>query len=74
MLMLLEGDILGEIGLAGEIRSVSGVEKTVLEAEKLGFKKIIMPYYNLTKLKNLKTKMELVGVKNVGQAVNNILK
>lgn len=66
--------VLGEIGLAGEIRSVSGVYKTVLEAEKLGFKKVIMPYYNLTKLKNLKTKMELIGVKSVSQAVSSILK
>ena len=66
--------VLGEIGLAGEIRAVSGVFKTVLEAEKLGFKKIIMPYYNLKNLENLKTNIQLVGVKNVSEAVENILK
>jgi len=33
----------GEIGLAGEIRTVSQVEQRVREANKLGFKKIIQP-------------------------------
>lgn len=34
---------IGEIGLSGEIRSVSQIDKRVKEAEKLGFKKIITP-------------------------------
>jgi DNA repair protein RadA/Sms len=36
----------GEIGLTGEIRSVSRCSERVKEAEKLGFKNIILPYSN----------------------------
>lgn len=34
---------IGEVGLSGEIRSVSQIEKRIREAKKLGFKKIITP-------------------------------
>ncbi|MBK6875367.1 MAG: hypothetical protein IPG99_02565 [Ignavibacteria bacterium] len=33
---------MGEIGLSGEIRTIPFVEKTNLEAAKLGFKRIIL--------------------------------
>ena len=33
----------GEVGLAGEIRPVNRIEQRIMEAEKLGFKKIIIP-------------------------------
>jgi DNA repair protein RadA/Sms len=33
----------GEVGLAGEIRPVSRLEQRIREAEKLGFRKIIVP-------------------------------
>jgi len=36
----------GEIGLSGEIRAVSHIEKRIAEAEKLGYKKIIISKYN----------------------------
>ena len=35
--------VVGEVGLGGEVRSVGQVEKRVIEAEKLGFKRIIVP-------------------------------
>lgn len=35
--------IVGEIGLSGEIRAVNNLEKRIKEAEKLGFKKILIP-------------------------------
>ncbi len=35
--------IIGEIGLSGEIRNVSNIEKRIYEAQKLGFKKAIIP-------------------------------
>ena len=37
----------GEIGLAGEIRSVSNIEARISEAVRLGFKRILLPYQNL---------------------------
>jgi len=36
--------IVGEIGLSGEIRAVSNIEKRIIEAQKLGFKKILVPH------------------------------
>ncbi len=66
--------VLGEIGLAGEVRGVFDVEKIVLEAEKLGFKKIMMPQNNLKNLKFKNKDITLIGVENVKAAVLEILK
>lgn len=38
--------IIGEIGLSGEIRAVNNIEKRIKEAQKLGFKKAIIPTAN----------------------------
>ncbi len=38
--------IIGEISLSGEIRNVSNLEKRIYEAQKLGFKKAIIPKQN----------------------------
>ena len=38
--------IVGEIGLSGEIRAVNHIEKRITEAQKLGFKRIIIPEAN----------------------------
>ena len=37
----------GEVGLSGEIRPVNRIEQRILEAEKLGFSRIIIPDNNL---------------------------
>lgn len=56
----------GEIGLAGEIRSVAQAQLRVNEAVRLGFDKIILPYHNI---KGLDAKgANLIGVKNIRQA------
>ena len=36
----------GEIGLSGEIRAVSRIDERIAEAEKLGYKQIIISKYN----------------------------
>ncbi|MBQ6143918.1 MAG: DNA repair protein RadA [Clostridia bacterium] len=60
----------GEIGLAGEIRSVPHCELRVQEAERLGFEKCIIPYYNFKSMSNLsKYKIKIVDAKNVREAV-----
>ncbi len=38
--------IIGEISLSGEIRNVNNLEKRIYEAQKLGFKKAIVPKFN----------------------------
>lgn len=42
----------GEVGLSGEIRTVTRIEQRVLEAEKLGFKNIVIPKGNLKGIKD----------------------
>ena len=64
--------VLGEIGLAGEIRSVAGVERTILEAKKLGFNTIMLPTSNIKKLKNLNYDIELIGVETVKAAIEKM--
>ena len=60
----------GEIGLAGEIRSVSQCQQRINEAVRLGFNKIIIPYHNL---KGIDTQgANVIGVKNLRQAFEAI--
>ncbi|MBR2279609.1 MAG: DNA repair protein RadA [Ruminococcus sp.] len=56
----------GEVGLAGEIRSVSQAQQRVNESVRLGFTKIILPYHNA---KNIScSEAEIIGVRNIRQA------
>ena len=59
---------IGEIGLTGEVRSVSSVEKRIKEAEKLGFKTCIVPENSKKQLK-IETKIKIIGVKDVREAL-----
>lgn len=65
--------VLGEVGLTGEIRSVNLIEKRLKEAEKLGFKKCIIPESNKKLLKE-NYKLDIIGVKNINEAMKNIFK
>jgi DNA repair protein RadA/Sms len=59
--------IAGEVGLSGEIRPVNRIEQRVLEAEKLGFGKIIVPYNNLKGFSS-KLNIEILQVRKVEEA------
>lgn len=63
--------IFGEIGLSGEVRSVSMAEQRVNEAKKLGFEKVIIPSSNLSSVSNI-AGIKVVGVANVKEAVDAI--
>ncbi len=60
--------IIGEVGLTGEVRRVSRIEQRVLEAQKLGFKRIVLPKKNLPGLKAPEG-TELIGVDSVSEAL-----
>lgn len=62
----------GEIGLGGEIRSVSRTAERVSETARLGFTKCIVPYANVSSLKKIEG-IEIIGVKSVKQAVYMVL-
>lgn len=65
--------VLGEVGLTGEIRSVNLIEKRIKEAEKLGFKKCIIPESNKKLLKE-SYKLDIIGVSNVNEAMRTLFK
>ncbi|TYS13866.1 DNA repair protein RadA [Rossellomorea vietnamensis] len=64
--------IIGEVGLTGEIRRVSRIEQRVQEAAKLGFKRVIIPANNIGGWK-VPSGIEIVGVKNINEALKQIL-
>ena len=59
---------IGEVGLTGEVRSVNQIEKRIKEAEKLGFKKCIIPESNKKLLKDT-YKLDIIGVQNISEAM-----
>lgn len=60
--------IIGEVGLAGEVRAVSQVEVRLREAAKMGFRRIILPKGNLKNLPDIAA-VELIGVETVAEAL-----
>lgn len=64
--------IIGEVGLGGEIRSVSHIEKRIQEAEKLGFSSVVLPKNNLKSIKQ-NNKIELIPVDSIIKAINIVI-
>lgn len=61
----------GEVGLTGEVRSVSMAEQRVREAARLGFTTCILPSSNTNNIKSIEG-MRLMGVSNVKEAIDVI--
>lgn len=61
--------IIGEIGLTGEVRAVSRAEQRVREAQKLGFKRVILPEKSMRGW-DPPEGIEIVGVRTVADALN----
>jgi DNA repair protein RadA/Sms len=64
------GDLVafGEIGLSGELRSVAHLERRLNEAERLGFKRCLLPEANLRR-GTPKTSMELLPAATLREAI-----
>lgn len=63
----------GEVGLGGELRSVSQLEKRLSEAAKLGFKSAVVPQQSLKGL-NVPKDFALYGVRTLSEAMRLIIK
>jgi len=63
--------VLGEVGLAGEVRAITQPEQRIAEAEKLGFHSCILPSGNLKRLK--KGRIRLEGVASVEEAMRLLM-
>ncbi|MDI6808781.1 MAG: DNA repair protein RadA [Candidatus Eisenbacteria bacterium] len=65
---------IGEVGLGGEVRGVTHVERRVVEAERLGFKECIIPKNNLSSIKGFgKGNIKVTGVSSILEALERIL-
>lgn len=64
----------GEVGLSGEIRPINRIEQRISEAEKLGFKKIIIPQNNANPIDFKNKKIEILPVRKVEDAFRILFK
>ncbi|GAA3764626.1 DNA repair protein RadA/Sms [Spinactinospora alkalitolerans] len=55
----------GEVGLAGDVRAVSGVQRRLMEAQRLGFTKAIVPRHSEEPVEGIET----IGVDDLGEAL-----
>lgn len=58
--------VLGEIGLTGDLRAVQNADKIIREAERLGFRRVIIPIKNAQRLKG-DPGIEVVGIRNISE-------
>ncbi len=61
----------GEIGLSGEVRSISMIEQRVREAVKMGYTTCIIPQVCVKQLKNIKD-VRIIGVSSIKDAIELI--
>jgi DNA repair protein RadA/Sms len=62
----------GEVGLSGEIRAVNRIEQRIAEAEKLGFKKIIVSKYNQKAMIKQKFNIEVATMGRVEEVYRSL--
>ena len=62
----------GEVGLAGEIRPVNRIEQRIAEAQKLGFRRILIPADQ--KIDTTRYTIEVVPVRKVTDAFRLLIK
>jgi DNA repair protein RadA/Sms len=60
--------IMGEVGLSGELRTISQAERRIKEAGKLGFRRVLVPQ-SFASPKYQSNGVELIGARNVGEAL-----
>jgi DNA repair protein RadA/Sms len=60
--------IIGEVGLAGEVRAVGQIEQRLAEAAQLGFTRCVLPQGN--RMRTLVAPLELCGVSSVREAMS----
>ena len=64
--------IVGEIGLSGEIRAVNNIERRIIEAQKLGFKRIIIPESN--DLQDQEYNIDVIKIRKILEAITRCIK
>ncbi|MCX7710802.1 MAG: DNA repair protein RadA [Clostridia bacterium] len=67
--------LIGEVGLTGEVRAVNQIDKRIMEAMRIGFKKCIIPQGNMKIIERMKeiTGINIQGVQNVQEALSLLM-
>ena len=60
--------VMGEVGLAGEVRAIGQAERRIAECARMGFDHVIIPKYNLRGLR-VPDGVEVIGVETVIEAI-----
>ena len=63
---------IGEVGLSGEVRSVSALNQRLTEISRLGFKRCVIPAHVRDEVKQFDG-MDVIPVKNVREAIRAVL-
>jgi DNA repair protein RadA/Sms len=64
--------VVGEIGLNGELRAVGQIGARLNEADKLGFKRVVVPR-RLRKIEDAPKGLGLLPVRSVGEALHVLI-
>lgn len=59
----------GEVGLSGELRAVSQLGARLKEAEKLGFRRCLVPHYARKGATDFPSKLEVTGCRSLAEAI-----
>ena len=62
----------GEVGLSGEIRPVTHIQQRVAEAERQGFRRMIVPRQNARSLQTDRLSIEIIPVSKVEDALRHL--
>jgi DNA repair protein RadA/Sms len=67
--------VFGEVGLSGEIRGIPQAALRIKEAAQMGFSRVVLPAGNLDPTDNTQSegRCELVGVRTVGEALDQLI-
>jgi DNA repair protein RadA/Sms len=63
---------IGEIGLSGELRTVTQLAMRLNEAAKIGFRKVVIPKMR-RKVEDIPPELELIEVRNIAEALSRIM-
>lgn len=64
----------GEVGLSGETRAVARIDTRIREAERLGYKAIVIPQENASAIANSTTRIKVLPVANIGELIRLVFR
>jgi DNA repair protein RadA/Sms len=66
--------VFGEVGLSGEVRGIPQAALRIREAAQMGFTRIVLPVANVERPDTTSREpTELVGVRNIGEALDALI-